>query len=65
LLFRAAPCCSSFLSPLLRALTLLLLLRRPGILVLINDGDWELYGGKAALVADGDVITFITTLHGG
>eukprot|EP01132_Coremiostelium_polycephalum_P002609 gene2609-3234_t len=38
---------------------------RPGILVLINDADWELYGGIEYNVEDGDSIIFISTLHGG
>ena len=39
--------------------------RRPGILVLINDCDWELEGGLDYMVQNRDTITFITTLHGG
>ncbi|CEL95580.1 unnamed protein product [Vitrella brassicaformis CCMP3155] len=38
---------------------------RPGILVLINDCDWELEGGTESIVRDGDKICFISTLHGG
>lgn len=38
---------------------------RPGILVLINDVDWELEGTSAARLAEGDVVSFISTLHGG
>jgi len=38
---------------------------RPGILVLINDSDWELEGGLDYMVQNRDTITFITTLHGG
>lgn len=39
--------------------------RRPGILVLVNDTDWELEGeGEYQLKAD-DEIVFISTLHGG
>ncbi|EIE27613.1 ubiquitin-related modifier [Coccomyxa subellipsoidea C-169] len=38
---------------------------RPGILVLINDTDWELTGTLQTLVEDGDTVTFISTLHGG
>ena len=37
----------------------------PGILVLINDSDWELEGGLDYMVQNRDTITFITTLHGG
>lgn len=38
---------------------------RPGILVLVNDTDWELCGELDGVVADGDTILFISTLHGG
>lgn len=38
---------------------------RPGVLVLLNDTDWELCGELEAEVADGDRVTFISTLHGG
>lgn len=38
---------------------------RPGILVLINDTDWELEGMEDYVVEDGDVFTFTSTLHGG
>lgn len=38
---------------------------RPGILVLINDTDWELEGMEEYLVQPGDVFTFTSTLHGG
>jgi ubiquitin related modifier 1 len=39
--------------------------RRPGILVLVNDVDWELTGELQTEVSDGDSIVFISTLHGG
>jgi ubiquitin related modifier 1 len=38
---------------------------RPGILVLINDCDWELEGGLEYVVKNNDSIVFISTLHGG
>jgi molybdopterin converting factor small subunit len=38
---------------------------RPGILVLVNDVDWELEGTTAYALQDGDTIIFISTLHGG
>ncbi|KAI8055517.1 ubiquitin-related modifier 1 [Syncephalis plumigaleata] len=38
---------------------------RPGILVLINDADWELEGELEYTLCDKDRITFISTLHGG
>ncbi|ERS95722.1 ubiquitin-related modifier URM1 [Sporothrix schenckii 1099-18] len=38
---------------------------RPGILVLINDADWELEGEEAYEVQRGDNILFVSTLHGG
>ena len=39
--------------------------RRPGILVLVNDTDWELEGEGEYALQDGDEIVFISTLHGG
>ncbi|KAF5838368.1 ubiquitin-related modifier 1 [Dunaliella salina] len=38
---------------------------RPGILVLVNDCDWELSGTLDCELQDGDTVTFISTLHGG
>ncbi|KAI6141886.1 ubiquitin-like modifier 1 [Pisolithus tinctorius] len=38
---------------------------RPGVLVLINDTDWELEGEGTYEISDGDEIVFISTLHGG
>ena len=38
---------------------------RPGILVLINDADWELEGEAAYLLQSGDEVVFVSTLHGG
>jgi len=38
---------------------------RPGILVLLNDTDWEILDGLKAQLKDGDNVTFISTLHGG
>uniref|UniRef100_A0A914GV20 Ubiquitin-related modifier 1 homolog n=1 Tax=Globodera rostochiensis TaxID=31243 RepID=A0A914GV20_GLORO len=38
---------------------------RPGVLVLVNDTDWEILGGLDAQLKDGDTVTFISTLHGG
>lgn len=38
---------------------------RSGILVLINDTDWELEGMEDYIVESGDVFTFTSTLHGG
>ncbi|XP_045509021.1 ubiquitin-related modifier 1 homolog [Colias croceus] len=38
---------------------------RPGILVLINDADWELFGELDYELQENDVIMFISTLHGG
>jgi len=39
--------------------------RRPGILVLINDTDWELEGEGDYVLQNDDEIVFISTLHGG
>lgn len=38
---------------------------KPGILVLVNDCDWELVDAGNAILKDGDVVSFISTLHGG
>ncbi|KAK9461818.1 ubiquitin-related modifier 1 [Lipomyces oligophaga] len=38
---------------------------RPGILVLINDADWELEGEEEYILQAGDQILFTSTLHGG
>ncbi|KAF2462112.1 ubiquitin-related modifier 1 [Lineolata rhizophorae] len=38
---------------------------RPGILVLINDADWQLEGEDEYEVKKGDNILFVSTLHGG
>ena len=38
---------------------------RPGILVLINDTDWELMGELDYEIQGNDNIMFISTLHGG
>lgn len=38
---------------------------RPGILVLINDSDWELMGETDYNLEANDKIVFISTLHGG
>jgi len=38
---------------------------RPGILVLINNTDWELCGELSYCLSDNDSVLFISTLHGG
>ncbi|XP_019864797.1 ubiquitin-related modifier 1 [Aethina tumida] len=38
---------------------------RPGILVLINDADWELMDTVNYVIQPNDNIVFISTLHGG
>lgn len=38
---------------------------RPGILILVNDVDYEILGGHSYKIKDNDVILFISTLHGG
>ena len=38
---------------------------RPGLLVLINDADWELMGEKNYTLQSGDIVHFLSTLHGG
>ena len=39
--------------------------RRPGVLLMVNDTDWELLGRLEYQVQDGDSLVFISTLHGG
>jgi ubiquitin related modifier 1 len=39
--------------------------RRPGVLVLINDADWELEGEAEYELQPNDNIVFVSTLHGG
>ncbi|XP_048414915.1 ubiquitin-related modifier 1 isoform X2 [Stegostoma tigrinum] len=38
---------------------------RPGILVLVNDADWELMGQLDYKLENRDNVVFISTLHGG
>ncbi|PIN04652.1 Ubiquitin-like protein [Handroanthus impetiginosus] len=38
---------------------------RPGVLVLVNDCDWELSGQLETVLEEKDVVVFISTLHGG
>jgi len=38
---------------------------RPGVLVLINDSDWELEGDGAYVLQAKDSVLFVSTLHGG
>lgn len=38
---------------------------RPGIIVAVNDQDWELLGNLNYQIKNNDTITFISTLHGG
>jgi len=38
---------------------------RPGIIVLINDTDWELCDNEKYCVQPNDTLSFISTLHGG
>ena len=38
---------------------------RPGILVLMNNTDWELCGELNYCLCDNDTVLFISTLHGG
>lgn len=38
---------------------------RAGVLVLINDTDWELCDKEMTVLENKDNVTFISTLHGG
>jgi molybdopterin converting factor small subunit len=57
--------CACFLLATLCGLDDIHVSRRPGILALVNDTDWELEGECDYQVKDGDEIVFISTLHGG
>uniref|UniRef100_U5GT04 Ubiquitin-related modifier 1 n=1 Tax=Populus trichocarpa TaxID=3694 RepID=U5GT04_POPTR len=41
------------------------LCRRPGVLVLVNDCDWEHSGQLDTNLEEKDLVVFISTLHGG
>ena len=57
--------CESFPAHLSTVPLELILNRRSGILVVINDADWELEGGESYEIQPGDNILFMSTLHGG
>ncbi|KAH8582564.1 Ubiquitin-related modifier 1 family [Cryptosporidium sp. chipmunk genotype I] len=38
---------------------------KPGIIVLVNNCDWDILGGENYALSNGDLVTFIMTLHGG
>ena len=38
---------------------------RPGILILVNDVDYEILGGDEYVLKSNDSVLFISTLHGG
>ena len=38
---------------------------KPGIIVLYNDSDWEIYDKENTQLENKDTISFISTLHGG
>ncbi|XP_951857.1 uncharacterized protein TA15510 [Theileria annulata] len=38
---------------------------RPGVLVLVNNTDWELLNKENTILKNHDLISFISTLHGG
>lgn len=38
---------------------------RPGILILVNNVDYEVLGGYDYKIKPGDILLFISTLHGG
>ena len=44
---------------------LLILHSRPGILVLVNETDWDLLEREEATLQNNDTVAFISTLHGG
>lgn len=57
--------CMFRLSLELKSPKLTILSSRPGILVLINDADWELEGEDQYELQQRDQIVFVSTLHGG
>ena len=38
---------------------------KPGIIVLYNDSDWEIYDKENTKLENKDIVSFISTLHGG
>jgi len=38
---------------------------KPGIIVLYNDSDWEIYEKEETKLENNDTLSFISTLHGG
>ena len=38
---------------------------KPGIIVLYNDSDWEIYEKENTKLENKDTVSFISTLHGG
>mmetsp|Transcript_71496 Transcript_71496/g.83173 ORF Transcript_71496/g.83173 Transcript_71496/m.83173 type:complete len:103 (-) Transcript_71496:40-348(-) len=38
---------------------------RPGVLALVNNCDAEVMGGMAYVLEEGDLVEFVSTLHGG
>ncbi len=50
---------------LIKYLTKVIEFSRPGILVLINDADWELDEKEESILHNDDRLSFISTLHGG
>ena len=38
---------------------------KPGIIVLYNDADWEIYEKEKTKLENNDAVAFISTLHGG
>jgi ubiquitin related modifier 1 len=38
---------------------------KPGIIVLYNDSDWEIYEKEETKIENNDTLSFISTLHGG
>lgn len=38
---------------------------RPGILILVNETDYEILGGDKYIIKPNDTVLFISTLHGG
>jgi ubiquitin related modifier 1 len=59
------PMTKSKCSPIKEKCTFLFILRRNGILVLVNEADWELADKENTVLENKDKVSFISTLHGG
>lgn len=47
------------------ALTFLFYPSKPGIIIIVNDTDYDVLEGENTVLNDNDNIVFVSTLHGG